>query len=105
MGEGGEVYNIYLGHPIVNGVHPFYPICVVTSPGDNVIVTNCFTGSLYIINNTGRLLTFVYTKDAGIENPLWLAYNHSGTLYIGCNGKKGSKAKRTKFYEVDVSGC
>ncbi|XP_076104387.1 uncharacterized protein LOC143073038 [Mytilus galloprovincialis] len=105
LGKGGDVINIYKGDTEINNKKPFRPEGIVTTPRDNVIVTDMNTDTLHILNNSGHLITYIKTTDNGIERPCSLAFTPTGQLYIGCTAPEDSAAKDAKLYKVNISGC
>ncbi|VDI21276.1 Hypothetical predicted protein [Mytilus galloprovincialis] len=101
-----DVINSYKGHPEINKVKTFKPNRIVTTPRDNVIMTDLDTCVIHILDSKGNLASWYNTKDIGILYPYCLAFTSSGQLYIGCTCGKSSKrtVKEAKIYEVTCSG-
>ena len=98
---------VYTGHPKVNTEGcPFIPQHVITTPADNIIVTDVYTETLHILNNIGKVMTYYDITNIGIK-PYSLAITMTGqfsTLYIGCTTDEGS-TENAKLYKVSLSGC
>ncbi|CAC5420979.1 unnamed protein product [Mytilus coruscus] len=105
LGQDGDIINIYTGDTEINKDRQFYPTDIVTTPRDNVIVTDMKTCTLHILNNAGLLITYYKTRDINIIFPWSLAFSPTGQLYIGCSTSKSSTTKDAKIYEVTISGC
>lgn len=101
--QGGNIINTYTGHTEINKDIKFLPGDIVTTPRDNVIVSDWYTSSLHILNNFGLLITRYKTSDINILLPGSLAFTPTGQLYIGRSSLKGNTTK-VKIYEVTVSG-
>ncbi|VDI15374.1 Hypothetical predicted protein [Mytilus galloprovincialis] len=104
---GSVLISSYNGHPDINKDKPFKPTKIMTTPRDNVMVSDLNTFVIHILDSTGNLVSWFDTKDIGILHPLSLAFTPTGQLYIGCGGKVGSTCtvKDAKIYEVTCSGC
>ncbi|VDH98060.1 tripartite motif-containing protein 71 [Mytilus galloprovincialis] len=102
---GSDVINSYKGHPDINKDKTFKPINIVTTPRDNVMVTDLDTQSIHILDSKGNLVSWFDTEDIGILFPYCLAFTPTGQLYIGCGKSANSTAKEAKIYEVTCSGC
>ncbi|XP_063420574.1 uncharacterized protein LOC134705787 [Mytilus trossulus] len=105
LDPSGHVINVYKGDTEINKEVPFGPEGIVTTPKDNVIVADIDTHTLYILNNSGQMITYMKTTDNGIAYPNSLAYTPTGQLYIGCSLHEDSTAKDAKLYKVNISGC
>lgn len=85
-----NIINVYKGHSTVHSEESrFSPSSLVTTPKDNVIVADCNTHSLQILNNTGDLLTTLLIKDMGMSEPNNLAITTEGSstvLFVTCLG-------------------
>ncbi|XP_071168580.1 uncharacterized protein [Mytilus edulis] len=99
---GSGVINSYKGHPEINKVKTFKPNRIVTTPRDNVMMTD--TQSIHILDSKGNLVSWYNTKDIGILYPYCLSFTPTGQLYIGCSKSANSTAKEAKIYEVTCSG-
>ncbi|XP_071162360.1 E3 ubiquitin-protein ligase TRIM71-like [Mytilus edulis] len=104
LGQGGHIINQYTGHPTINKSKPFKPVRIVTTPSDNVVVTDLNIPILHILNDNGHLISYFNTKDIGIEFPISLAINTTGQLYIGCSRAAGTKTKDAKLYVIKIEG-
>ncbi|XP_071165943.1 uncharacterized protein [Mytilus edulis] len=104
LGQEGHIINQYTGHPTNNKSEPFKPVDIVTTPSDNVVVTDLNIPILHILNDNGHLISYFNTKDIGIECPISLAINTTGQLYIGCSRAAGTKTKDAKLYEINIDG-
>ncbi|XP_063425616.1 uncharacterized protein LOC134710599 [Mytilus trossulus] len=104
LGQGGHIINQYTGHSTINKSEPFKPVHIVTTPSDNVVVSDLDTGILHILNDNGHLISYFNTKDIGIERSYSLAFNTTGQLYIGCSRAAGSQTKEAKLYEINIDG-
>ncbi|XP_076103763.1 uncharacterized protein LOC143072611 [Mytilus galloprovincialis] len=102
---GRGVINSYKGHPEINKVYTFKPNRIVTTPRDNVMVTDLDTHTIHILDSKGRLVSWYNTEDIGILYPLSFGFTPTGQLYIGCGRQAGSTDKEAKIYEVTCSGC
>lgn len=100
--DGGDIRNIYSGHPDVNKDTPFIPASIATTLKDNVVVVDHFTWYLHVLDNEGHPLTVYNTKDAGIQLPESLSFISKGSLWIGCSTPEDSDAK-AKVYHVNIS--
>ncbi|XP_063409085.1 uncharacterized protein LOC134692557 [Mytilus trossulus] len=105
LGQDGDIINIYTGDTEINKDIPFNLTDIVTTPRDNVIVSDVSTDTLHILNNVGLLMTYYKTRDINIMLPYSLAFSQTGQLFIGCHTPKGSTTKDAKIYEVTISGC
>ncbi|XP_071162341.1 E3 ubiquitin-protein ligase TRIM71-like [Mytilus edulis] len=104
LGQGGHIINQYTGHPTINKSKPFKPVNIVTTPSDNVVVTDLNTEILHMLNNNGHLISYFNTKDIGINCPFSLAFNTTGQLYIGCTKAASSQTKEAKLYVINIEG-
>ncbi|XP_076104920.1 uncharacterized protein LOC143073343 [Mytilus galloprovincialis] len=104
LGQGGDIINIYTGDTEINKDEPFRPEGIMTTPRDNVIVSDPGTNTLHILNNDGFLMTYYKTSDINIMLPMSLVFTQTGKLYIGCS-TPGDSTEDAKIYEVTISGC
>ncbi|VDH96988.1 Hypothetical predicted protein [Mytilus galloprovincialis] len=106
LNRDGDILQIYTGHHEVNNENkPFKPVYIVTTPSDNIIVTELSIYIFHILNNCGHLITHYNIGDIGISWPYSLCFTRTaGQLYIGCTRGVGSSEKG-KLYEVHISGC
>ncbi|VDI70494.1 Hypothetical predicted protein [Mytilus galloprovincialis] len=103
--KDGNVINIYKGDTEINRTIPFRPGGIVTTPRDNGIVVDGYTGTLHMMSHSGHLIRYIKTKDNGIEFPFSLAATPTGQLYIGCTQVESSTTKEAKLYQVNISEC
>ncbi|XP_071153823.1 uncharacterized protein [Mytilus edulis] len=102
----GKVDVIRVYNPIIKHC-PFRPTSVVTTPLDNVIVSDCQNHTLHILNNTGHILTTYTTTDIGVSLPYSLAIASVGqftVLFIGCSTLEDS-SENANLYKVNITGC
>ncbi|VDI62891.1 Hypothetical predicted protein [Mytilus galloprovincialis] len=106
LNRDGDILHIYTGHHEVNNENnPFKPVNIVTTPSDNIIVTQLNIYILHILNNCGHLIKHYNIGDIGLSSPYSLCFTKTaGQLYIGCTTGVGSSEK-AKLYEVHISGC
>ncbi|XP_076085845.1 uncharacterized protein LOC143056611 [Mytilus galloprovincialis] len=104
LGQGGVVRSFYKGNTEINKKEPFKPADIAKTPRDNVIVVDIVTSTLHILNNSGKLITYIKTTDVGIEPPLSLAFTLTGHLYIG-RASKNQTTKEAKLCKVNIYGC
>ncbi|VDI45562.1 Hypothetical predicted protein [Mytilus galloprovincialis] len=106
LNRDGNILQIYTGHHEVNNEdNPFKPVNIVTTPSDNIIVTQLNIYILHILNNCGHLIKHYNIGDIGIPRPYSLCFTKTaGQLYIGCTIGVGSSEK-AELYEVRISGC
>ncbi|XP_052090154.1 uncharacterized protein LOC127726720 [Mytilus californianus] len=106
LNRDGDILQIYTGHHGVNNENkPFKPVNIVTTPSDNIIVTQLNSYIFHILNKCGHFITHYKMGDIGIAKPYSLCFTRTaGQLYIGCNEAVGSSEK-AKLYEVHISGC
>ncbi|VDI72096.1 Hypothetical predicted protein [Mytilus galloprovincialis] len=102
--QGGDIANVYTGHPDINNDHPFKPWDIVATLKDNVVVKSQNDPVLHILNNQGYPTTYYNTNNIGIFHQYSLAFNTSGQLCIGCSRAKGRTTNEAKLYEVNISG-
>ncbi|XP_052082404.1 uncharacterized protein LOC127720032 [Mytilus californianus] len=102
----GDILGIYTGHSDVNtNNNPFTPVGILTTPSDNIVVTDLNNHLLHILTNQGQIITYYNLRDMGILHPYSLALSTSGTIYIGCVNAPGSKTTtKAKLYELKFSG-
>ncbi|XP_052081749.1 uncharacterized protein LOC127719567 [Mytilus californianus] len=106
ISPGGDILGTYTGHPDVNtGEKPFKPIEIITTPSDNIVVTDVSNHLLHILTDQGQNITYYNLRDMGILGPYSLALSTTGTIYIGCVNKAGSPdTTKAKLYELEYSG-
>ncbi|XP_063402708.1 uncharacterized protein LOC134686833 [Mytilus trossulus] len=106
LNRDGDILQIYTGHHEINNEKkPFKPVKIVTTPSDNIIVTELSIYIFHILNNCGHLITHYNMGDLGVVMPFSLCFTRTaGQLYIGCTRGKGS-VEKSKLYEVHISGC
>ncbi|XP_076078798.1 uncharacterized protein LOC143048815 [Mytilus galloprovincialis] len=105
LGQGGDVIQIYSGHPDVNTEkHPFKPRYLLTMASGSIIVSDT-KNALHILNNCGQFISYHNLLDIGIERSYSLSLSLSGHLYIGCTCKHGcSDTYKAKLYELEYYG-
>ncbi|XP_071133114.1 uncharacterized protein [Mytilus edulis] len=104
LGQAGNIIQIYTGHHDVNNQdRAFRPTDLLTTPLDNIVVTDCNNHTLHILSCDGVFITYVRTDDIGIMWPCSLALSTPDHFYIGCVTPKGSPNK-AKLYGVAYSG-
>lgn len=88
LNEKGDVKSIYKGNSAAKD-RQFFPLHVITSSRDNVIVldSNCY---LHILSNTGQFLLLYNMIYDGITRPMSLAINFTGLLWIGSRDNETS---------------
>ncbi|XP_052081750.1 uncharacterized protein LOC127719568 [Mytilus californianus] len=106
LSPGGDILGTYTGHPDVNTEDdPFTPVGILTTPSDNIVVTDMSNHLLHILTDQGQIITFYNLRDIGILFPYSLALSTSGTIFIGCVIAAGSPdTTKAKLYELDYSG-
>ncbi|XP_063410016.1 uncharacterized protein LOC134693211 [Mytilus trossulus] len=106
LSPGGDILGTYTGHPDVNTEEkPFTPVGILTTPLDNIIVTEARNHLLHILSDQGQSITYYNLRDIGILRPYSLALSSSGTIFIGCVSKSGSPdTTKAKLYELNYSG-
>ncbi|XP_052098972.1 uncharacterized protein LOC127733699 [Mytilus californianus] len=102
--QGRDRINTYTGHTDVNKGILFKLVRIVSTPRDNVIVTDMDTYTLHILNNNGQLLSFYKTSNIEIKYPFSFAFTQTGQLLNGCSKPVNSKAKDAKIFTVNISG-
>lgn len=99
---------IYDGHPDINSANkPFDPQDILTSPEDNIIVTDRNNHTLHILDHDGVIITYIKTDDVGIREPSSLTLSEPGYFYIGCEfymKAANYEHVNAKLYEVQYSG-
>ncbi|CAC5382209.1 unnamed protein product [Mytilus coruscus] len=103
---GGDILGIYPGHQDVNTeTEPFRPVGILTTPSDNIIVTDFEAHLLHILINQGQVITYYNLSDMEILGPYSLDLSTTGTIFIGCASEKGSTdTTKAKLYELEYSG-
>ncbi|XP_076078313.1 uncharacterized protein LOC143048507 [Mytilus galloprovincialis] len=106
VGKDGELKQIYTGHPTINfDGKPFRPVCLLTTPADNIVIPDLFTSTLHVLNCDGNFIGYYNVHDIGIIYPCSLALSTEGHMYIGCSNKEGSpETLKAKLYELEYSG-
>ncbi|CAC5382142.1 unnamed protein product [Mytilus coruscus] len=106
LSPGGDILGTYTGHPDVNTEKdPFTPAGILTTPSDNIVVTDGNNHLLHILSDQGQIITYYNLSDMGIIYPHSLALSTTGTIYIGCASKKESPdTTKAKLYELNYSG-
>ncbi|XP_076072745.1 uncharacterized protein LOC143044570 [Mytilus galloprovincialis] len=101
--QAGNIKQVYDGHLGVNNQdRPFKPTDLLTTPSDNIVVTDCNNHTLHILSCDGVFIAYINTEDLGITAPNCLAYSGSGTFYIGCS--TGFYSVQAKIFQVQYSG-
>lgn len=102
--EKGVVSQIYTGHNDVNCKnHPFKPEQIATTQLDNVIISDMYNNTIHVLDNSGHLLFYCNTMEAGVMGPASLTCIKQGKLLIGCSiPKLSAKNPNAKIYEVDI---
>ncbi|XP_052087144.1 uncharacterized protein LOC127724251 [Mytilus californianus] len=102
LSEDGDVMNIFNGHPEENTDKiPFRPIRAITTPSDNIVVSNQNNDFLFVLNSSGNLIRWCDMKKIGLFNIFSLCISESGRIFIGCATHKGS-SDNAKIYEVNT---
>ncbi|VDI23142.1 Hypothetical predicted protein [Mytilus galloprovincialis] len=102
LSPGGDILGTYTGHSDVNTEEkPFKPTGILTTPSDNIIVTDVENHLLHILTDQGQSITYYNLRDMGILYTYSLAQSTTGTIFIGCLDEKGRTAK---LYELNYSG-
>ncbi|XP_071145453.1 uncharacterized protein [Mytilus edulis] len=106
LSPGGDVLGTYTGHPDVNTREKlFKPHGILTTPSDNIVVTDVNYHLLHLLTDQGQSITYYNLSDMGILGPHSLSLSTSGTIYIGCVSKAGSpETTKAKLYELEYSG-
>ncbi|VDI50159.1 Hypothetical predicted protein [Mytilus galloprovincialis] len=106
LSQDGDILQIFRGHPDINNESkPYRPMQIITTPSDNLIVTQLNLYIFYILNNCGHLITHCNVGEMSIQRPYSLCFTKTpGQLYIGCTKVAGSSDKG-KLFEVNINGC
>ncbi|XP_076087271.1 uncharacterized protein LOC143057765 [Mytilus galloprovincialis] len=106
LSPGGDILGTYNGHPDVStGDNPFKPFGILTTPSDNIVVTDLNNHLLHILTDQGQSITYYNLHDMGILYPYSLVLSKTETIYIGCVSKNGSPdTTKAKLYELEYSG-
>ncbi|XP_063404465.1 uncharacterized protein LOC134687934 [Mytilus trossulus] len=106
LGKEGEIKQVYTGQPTINTEEkPFKPSHLLTTPADNIVVTDLFISTLHILNSEGKFIGHYNLHDIGIIYPCRLTLSTEGHMYIGCSNKKDSpETLKAKIYELEYSG-
>ncbi|XP_063410390.1 uncharacterized protein LOC134693485 [Mytilus trossulus] len=106
LSPGGDILGTYTGHPDVNtGNKPFQPKRILTTPSNNIVVTDLKNHLLHMLTDQGQSITYYNLGDMGIIFPYSLALSTTGTIYIGCVSEAGSPdTTKAKLYELEYSG-
>ncbi|XP_063409635.1 uncharacterized protein LOC134692923 [Mytilus trossulus] len=106
LSPGGDILGTYTGHPDVNTEKkPFKPLRILTTPLDNIIVTDVDNHLLHILTDQGQSITYYNLRDIGILGPFSIALSTSGTIYIGCvSADRSPDTTKAKLYELNFSG-
>ncbi|CAC5360999.1 unnamed protein product [Mytilus coruscus] len=105
LSQGGDILGIYTGHPDVNtGSNSFIAQGILTTPLDNIVLTDLGNHLLHILTDQGQFITYFNLRDMGIIRPC-LALSTSGTIFLGCRSEKSSpETTKAKLYELEYSG-
>ncbi|CAC5403466.1 Metal tolerance protein 6,Metal tolerance protein 9,Metal tolerance protein 10,Metal tolerance protein 5 [Mytilus coruscus] len=77
LSHGGDILGIYTGHPDVNtNNNPFTPVGILTTPSDNIVVTDLDNHLLHILTDQGQLITYCNLREMGILHPYSLALSY-----------------------------
>ncbi|XP_052088451.1 uncharacterized protein LOC127725481 [Mytilus californianus] len=106
LGKEGENKQVYTGHPKTNDKEKlFLPENLLTTPADNIVITDICTGTLHILNCEGNYIGYYNANDIGIIYPCSLALSTEGHMHIGCSNKRESpETLKAKLYELEYSG-
>ncbi|XP_063410455.1 uncharacterized protein LOC134693544 [Mytilus trossulus] len=108
LSPGGDIIGTYTGHPEVNTKKkPFKAFEILTTPSDNIVVTDTENHLLHILSDQGQIITYYNLSDMGILRPHSLTLSSTGTILIGCLEKKAFfviSDKKAKLYELEYSG-
>ncbi|XP_071145388.1 uncharacterized protein [Mytilus edulis] len=108
LSPGGDILGTYTGHPDVNTKKkPFKAFEILTTPSDNIVVTDTENHLLHILSDQGQIITYYNLSDMGILRPHSLTLSSTGTIVIGCLEKKAFfviSDKKAKLYELEYSG-
>lgn len=102
---GGDV-RYFKGHPKINSENKHFVTKDVTvTPQDNVLILDCNTDYLHILNNVGDFIGDVNLSKIEVIRPFSLALSPSGNIFIGClgDGKYRMEAQAT-LYELQYIG-
>lgn len=73
----------YSGKTFINSeVQPFFPIEVLTTESNNLIISDKFLGALHILTSEGTVLTILDLKSIGIIMPSVMTIDIHKTLWI-----------------------
>ncbi|VDI27926.1 Hypothetical predicted protein [Mytilus galloprovincialis] len=87
--KNGIIQWKYIGNPFIDCEdQPFSPIEVITTPSNNLIISDKFVGALHILTSKGTLLTFLDLKSIGIYTPSVMTMDIHGTLWIKSREKE-----------------
>ncbi|XP_063447045.1 uncharacterized protein LOC134726568 [Mytilus trossulus] len=106
LSPGGDILGTYTGHPDVNTEEkPFKHRGILTTPFDNIVVTETNNHLLHLLTDQGQSITYYNLGDMGILGPNSLTLSTTGTIYIGCANLIGSPdTTKAKIYELEYSG-
>ena len=81
---------------------PFYPISILVTTRDNVLILDYYSNYLHIMNNEGDLVTYFNLTEIGIVRPHSLAMSPLGSLYIGnINEFNAPEHSKSSLYELE----
>ncbi|XP_076085344.1 uncharacterized protein LOC143056144 [Mytilus galloprovincialis] len=106
LSPGGDILGTYTGRPDVKtGDKPFKLCGILTTPSDNIIVTDAGNHLLHILTDQGQIITYYNLHDMGILYPFSIALSMTVTIFIGCFYERGSTdTTKAKLYELNFSG-
>ncbi|XP_071153503.1 uncharacterized protein [Mytilus edulis] len=106
LGKEGEIKQVYTGQPTINTEEkPFSPSDLLTTPADNIVVTDLLISTLHILNSEGKFIGYYNLNDIGIIYPCRLTLFTEGHMYLGCSNKKDSpETLKAKLYDLEYSG-
>ncbi|VDI74019.1 Hypothetical predicted protein [Mytilus galloprovincialis] len=106
LGKEGKIKQVYTGHPTINNEEKqFSPNALVTTPADNIVITDFHTSTLHVLNCGGNLIGYYNLYDIGIIYPCSISLSTKGHMYIGCLNREGSpETLKAKLFELEYSG-
>ncbi|CAG2204090.1 unnamed protein product [Mytilus edulis] len=98
--NNGVVQWKYNGNSVLNvNDHPFYPLEILTTRSNNLLISDKYEGALHIITQMGSLLTIVDVTHIGLSLPSLMTIDISGTLWI-----KSNAVNQSRLCAMDYSG-
>ncbi|VDI05859.1 Hypothetical predicted protein [Mytilus galloprovincialis] len=106
LGKEGDIKQVYIGQPKINTEEKtFTPSDLLTTPADNIVVTDIFISTLHILNSEGKFIGHYNLHDIGIIYPCRLTLSTEGHIYVGCSNTRDSpETLKAKIYELEYSG-